>query len=128
MIQTTLGKLADSSNAMAAVMALPLPTVTSYRIAKLGKRVFAEAQAFMDQRNAAVKRLGTPIEGTDDWKFDGPAKDVFTDEMKALADVAVEIDAAPISLKVLEGKDIAAAHLLALEAAGLLINDTETQS
>lgn len=125
MITTTLGKIADASAGMAAVMALPLPTVTSYRVSKLGKRVFAEAQAFMDQRNAAVRRLGTPIAGTDDFKFESPNKEVFTDEMTALSAVQVEIDAAPVSLKSLNGKDVAAAHLLALESAGLLIDDTE---
>lgn len=123
MIQTTLGALAEASKGLAAVMALQLPTVTAYRLSKLGKRVFAETKDFYDQRNAAVRRLGVHIDGTDQFRFDGPNKDVFTDEMKALAEIEVKIDAAPIALSALDGRDVAAEHLLALENAALLVDD-----
>jgi hypothetical protein len=124
MITTTLGLVADAVQAVAAVMALPLPSPVAYRLSKLGRRVMDEARDFDAQRGASVRRLGEQVGDTDQWKFEGPNKDVFTDEFNALCAIPVTIDAAPISLKSLAQHNVSAAHLSALEAAGLLVDDT----
>lgn len=122
---TSLGKVASAAEAIVAVMSLPLPCDIAYRVAKLGELVFEEANRFDAQKLSAVRRLGTHIEGTDNFSFEGHNKDAFIAEIDALSGIEVSIESAPISLKSLGSNVVAAKHLLALEQAGLLVDDTK---
>lgn len=121
-IPTTLGVLVGACDALQAVMALPLPALTSYKISKLAKPIFAEVALYHDRRNATVKRLGTPsADNPDSYEF----KDVaaFNAEIADLLAVEVTIDADPISLKSLGDAKIEGKHLAAL--GPFLIDDVK---
>ena len=119
----TLGQIASSYEAIIAVMALPLPAVTAYRVAKLGKQVMEEAAIFERERNACVMRRGTQVEGAHNYQVDAAGIEAFMAEIAELSAVEVMIDADPIKLSWLGTHEIAAKHLSAL--GPLLVDDTE---
>ncbi len=123
----TLGKLVDATEALGAIVKMLLPSDAAFRLGKLVRLAQPEIDSFHEQRNAAMRRLGKVSEDTPGmFTFDDPERAVFDEEMTTLRAVTMDLSAQPISLKSLHGKDVLALHLMALEDAGLLVDDTET--
>lgn len=117
-MQITLAQLMDAQPALERLAAERLPVKAAYRVAKVLRLVRPEVQQFVDQRNALIRELGaertTPtgdvaIEVTD------ANRAAFVAKVTELAAIEVRIDIEPIDVGTLDGVQVAAVDLIALD-------------
>lgn len=118
MITLSLGSLFDAQPALDRLAAERLPVKTAYRVAKVLRLVKPEIQQFVDQRNALIRELGaertlptgeTTIEVTD------ANRDAFVAKITELASLEIRLDIEPVDVGTLDGVQVSATDLLALE-------------
>lgn len=102
-----LANILDVEKPLAELMEQPLPIRLSYKLAKLLRKASDEIRQFYSLREGLIKRLG--VEQSDgSYIIDDEDKKLqFTDEIRGLAEVNVElIDFEPISISDFDKTDV----------------------
>lgn len=117
-MKVTLGQLVGSSRALDDLMSQKLPASLSFRLARVGKRVKAEIETYAEQQGKLLEQHARPVEGeVGQFKFEtDDERNAYNEQMKALLDTELEINAEPIPIKEFgDGFEISSLTLMALD-------------
>lgn len=118
MITTTLGELVNAYGGLRAVLALDLPSKTSFHAAKLARLIMGDVQSFNQERDALLQKYGTKNKTKDGepetYTLVGKKRTKFESEFKDLSETVATVDYAPLTLAMLDGRNISGENLLAL--------------
>lgn len=126
MIETTIGALVRAEPVLARLGELRLAAKVSYHVMKLARLTAAETTHFEQQRIALVRELGAPrADGEVEIARDGPAWPEFVRRLHEHGAVSVTLAWRPLTLTMLDGVEISAAELAALDH---LVTDDDAQA
>lgn len=133
MIKTTLRTLVNSADApkgrvsaLDILAAQPLPARASFRLGKIVNAVSDEVKAYHASRLAACERYGTLNKQTEEYDIPPEKRPAFEAEIKELQDSEVEIAGDPVPLSLIEGANVPAAVMAALN--WLVVDDAPAQA
>lgn len=110
-------KLADAVNSVESlneIVKTKLPIKASYNIGRIIKKLAPEIQAYEEKKNELLKELGTPGEEKENrisYTFTPENAKTYTEKMKELLEVDVNLDFNKIKISELGEATIAPMHL-----------------
>ena len=114
MITTTLKDLMEAQPALERLAAERLPVKSAYRVAKLLRLARPEVDQFVAQRNELVRQFGRPRDNGD-IEVTAENREAFFAKVNELAAIEVKFELEPLELAALDGVQVSAADLLALD-------------
>lgn len=103
----TVKEWSSVAAALRELAAVKLSVVPSFRLGKLTARLQTEMQAVEEQRVAAIKRIGEPVAGSEEYNVLPARLPEFNVEMQALLAETLDLPFEPIPLKLLGDINIA---------------------
>jgi hypothetical protein len=111
-----LGELKSIEESLKTLINMTLPIKVSYSLGKVLKKISNELVFFEEEKNKLIRTYGTEnveknvIEVTDPKKIPD-----FTEKVKELLDIDVDLEFEKIDLALLEGKELSPADMINLE-------------
>lgn len=118
-ITLTLGELADANTGLLGVLALELPSKTAYHVAKLARLANPDIREYFEQHKALVVKMGIEQKSSDEgdaatYKVAKDKLPEFNRQLNELRATPVTLAYGPITMTMLDGFNIAGAHLVSL--------------
>ena len=114
MITMTLAQVMEAQPALERLSSERLPVKVAYRVGKLLRLVRPEAEQFVNQRNDLVRQFGES-KPNGDVEVTAENRDAFFAKVNELATVEVQFDIEPLEIAGLDGCQVTAADLVALD-------------
>lgn len=101
------GEIAGAFGAVGVLQKEKLPVGAKYFLARLSAKLRPEVVLFEEQRNVLLAKHGKPVEGkSGTFMLEGDGRKVFTEELKAISDTEVEVDAPSAKMDVFNSVQI----------------------
>lgn len=114
-MKVTLETIYVSQNSLTKLINLDLPITTAYKFSRLVKKIREELATFEESRVALVKKYGNKEDTSGTVRVSLDATEEFSNELKKLLEVEIEVDFEPIPLSDLGDIKMSAVDISNLE-------------